>query len=37
MTDLGYLLLTIAMFVLFIAYVVACESLGREGTGEREQ
>lgn len=36
MIDLGYLLLTIVLFVVFIAYVTACEALGREGTGERE-
>jgi len=37
MLDVVYILLTLAFFGLMVAYVRACEHLGREGTGEEDR
>ena len=37
MRDLAYILLTIAFFVLMLAYVRGCQRLGRDATGEEER
>jgi hypothetical protein len=37
MRDVAYVALTVAFFVLMIAYVRGCERLGREPTGEEER
>ena len=37
MLDLVYILITLAFFGLMLAYVRACEHLGKEGTGEEER
>jgi len=37
MLDVVYILVTLAFFGLMLAYVRACEHLGKEGTGEEER
>jgi hypothetical protein len=37
MLDVVYILVTVAFFALMLAYVRACERLGKDGTGEEER
>ncbi len=37
MRDIAYIALTVVFFALMIAYVRACERLGRGSTGEEER
>jgi hypothetical protein len=37
MLDLVYILVTLAFFGLMLAYVVGCERLGRDGSGEEQR
>jgi len=37
MLDIVYILVTLAFFGLMLAYVYACERLGRDGSGEEER
>jgi len=37
MLDVVYILVTLAFFGLMLAYVLGCQRLGREGTGEEDR
>jgi hypothetical protein len=37
MLDIVYIAVTLAFFGLMVAYVLGCERLGREGTGEEDR
>jgi len=37
MLDIVYIAVTVAFFGLMIAYVLGCEHLGRDGTGEEDR
>ena len=37
MIDVVYIVLTMAFFLLMLAYVRGCERLGRDATGEEER
>lgn len=37
MTDIVYIGVTVAFFALMLAYVLGCERLGRDGTGEEDR
>ncbi len=37
MLDVVYVLVTVGFFGLMLAYVRACEHLGKDGTGEEER
>ena len=37
MLDVVYIAVTVAFFALMLAYVVGCERLGRDGTGEEQR
>jgi len=37
MLDLVYIVVTLAFFGLMLAYVVGCERLGKDGTGEEQR
>ena len=37
MMDIVYVVVTVAFFALMLAYVLGCERLGRDGTGEEDR
>jgi hypothetical protein len=37
MLDVVYIAVTVAFFALMLAYVLGCEHLGKDGTGEEQR